>query len=273
MIRFADSRDFDAVLMLWKRCFPGDEAFTQWFFENQYHPAVTLLDEENGKLCAMLQMLPYQLRDMRDVRPVTYIYGACTAPEYRRQHRMDRLLQYSFELDRQAGRSASILIPQEEWLFGFYDQFGYQPAFFVDTQIIDRMDTQKNDGLMLRRLTEADIPAMQSLYPKDGMYVLRSEDDWRAQLSMFDALGMGVFGLERGDMLTAYAFVWQDGADKLWAQEACGAEIPALAQAVMHKYNCEHMRVTMPGIRQKLGCIRYHDDTPVQNGYFNLLFN
>ena len=91
MIRFADTRDFDAVLALWKRCFPGDEAFTQWFFENQYNPAVTLLDEEDGRLCSMLQMLPYQLRDARGVRPVTYIYGACTAPECRRQHRSNFL--------------------------------------------------------------------------------------------------------------------------------------------------------------------------------------
>ena len=272
MIRFADNRDFDAVRTLWKRCFPDDEAFTQWFFENQYNPAVTLLDEEDGRLCSMVQMLPYQLRDARGVRPVTYIYGACTAPECRRQHRMDRLLTHSFELDRQAGRAASILIPQEEWLFGFYDQFGYRTAFFVDTNTASRSDVPEG-AFLLRHLTEDDIPAIQALYPAEGMCLLRSPDDWRAQLALFRALGAGAFGLERGGLLTAYAFVWQDAADTLWAQEACGAAEPVLTQAMLHACGCSEMRVTTPGTSQKLGCIRYHDDTPVQNGYFNLLFN
>ena len=272
MIRFADTREFDAVLALWKRCFPGDEAFTQWFFENQYNPAVTLLDEEDGRLCSMLQMLPYQLRDARGVRPVTYIYGACTAPECRRQHRMDRLLMHSFALDRQAGRAASILIPQEEWLFGFYDQFGYQTAFSVDTETVSRTEMPE-ENIMLRRLTEDDIPAMQALYPAEGMCLLRSADDWCAQLALFHALGAGAFGLELGGTLTAYAFVWQDGADRLWAQEACGTDVPTLEQAVLHACGCKEMRVTAPGNAHRLGCIRYHDDTPVQNGYFNLLFN
>lgn len=272
MIRFAHSGDIDTVRMLWKRCFPGDEAFTQWFFDNQYDPAVTLLDEEDGKLCSMLQMFPYQLRDARGIRTVTYIYGACTAQECRRQHRMDRLLMHSFELDRQAGRAASVLIPQEEWLFGFYDQFGYRTAFFVDTQTVSRGDIQKKDAVF-RRLTEDDIPAMQALYPAEGMCLLRSEDDWRTQLNLFHTLGIGAFGLQRKETLTAYAFVWQDGANKLWAQEACGADVFDLSQEILHACDCSEMRVTMPGTRQKLGCIRYHDDTPVQSGYFNLLFN
>ncbi len=271
MIRFADTHDFDAVLSLWKRCFPGDEAFTTWFFKNRYDPAVTLMEEENGEICSMLQMLPYQLSDVRGVRPVTYIYGACTAPEYRRQHRMDRLLAHSFELDVQAGRAASVLIPQEAWLFGFYEQFGYQTAFYTGTTTVTR-DKRAVSGA-LRRLTAADIPALCTLYPSSGTRVLRTEDDWRAQLALFDALGAGAFGLVQDGRLAAYAFVWQDGAEKLWAQEACGTATAQLAQAILWQYDCAEMRLTCPGGTQRLGCIRYHDDTPVLPGYFNLMFN
>ena len=272
MIRFAHVDESDAVLSLWKRCFPGDEAFTEWFFANRYDPTVTLVDEENGELCAMLQMLPYQLRDVRGVRPVTYIYGACTAPECRRQHRMDRLLRRSFELDREAGRAASVLIPQEEWLFGFYEPFGYRTAFYTQTQCIDRTDADST-AVTARRLTCADIPALCALYPSSAPCLLRTEEDWRRQIALFDALGAGVFGLEHDGALTDYAFVWQDGADKLWAQEACGAQTAQLAQAILRQCGCTQMRVTSAGHGQRLGCIRYHDDTPVQAGYFNLLFN
>ena len=44
---------------------------------------------------------------------------------------MDTLLHHTFMLDRQMGRTASVLIPQEEWLFGFYAQFGYEAVLSV----------------------------------------------------------------------------------------------------------------------------------------------
>lgn len=219
----------------------------------------------------MLQMLPYQLRDARGVRPVTYIYGACTAPENRRQHRMDRLLMHSFALDQKTGRAASILIPQEEWLYGFYDQFGYQTAFYTHSQTIKKSEVP--DYLAIR-LTAADIPAMRALYEAaHGMRLLRTDNDWQAQIEMMDTLGAGVYGLKQHDILTSYAFVWHDGAEKLWAQEACGNDLSQLAQAILHATVCSEIRLTTAGGKQKLGCIRYHDDTPVETGYFNLLFN
>ncbi|MDO4174540.1 MAG: GNAT family N-acetyltransferase [Eubacteriales bacterium] len=272
MIRFARQTDLEHVIALWKQCFPGDDAFRNWFFQTVYDPAITLLDEEEGTICAMLQMLPYQLRDARGVRPVTYIYGACTAPAYRRQHRMDRLLQHSFALDQTEGRAASILIPQEEWLFGFYDLFGYQTAFYLDTVTRTR-DNQPVSGT-IHTLREADIPAMRALYESSSQVcLLRSTRDWSNQLAMFDRLGLGAYGLVQNGVLEAYAFVWDDGDGKLWAQECCGAAADMLAQSILQQCQADEIRMTRPGRSQKLGCIRYYDDTPVQPGYFNLLFN
>lgn len=272
MIRLAETSDREAVIALWKRCFPGDDDFREWFFKRVYDPAATLLDEERGNLCAMVQMLPYQLRDARGIRPVTYIYGACTAPEYRRQHRMDRLLQHSFELDGQQGRVASILIPQEEWLFDFYDQFGYQTAFYVDTATICRNDVPVSGSI--RRLTAIDVPAMRNLYESaSDVRLLRSDIDWNRQFELFDQLGAGVYGLAQGGKLQSYAFVWHDGAEQLWAQECCGTETEMLAQGILQICGCQRIRMTSEKPTQKLGCIRYHDDTPVETGYFNLLFN
>lgn len=272
MIRFAQASDQQAVISLWKCCFPGDDDFRDWFFGQIYDPAMTLVDEEQGNLCAMVQMLPYQLRDARGIRPVTYIYGACTAPEYRRQHRMDRLLQRSFELDKKQGRVASILIPQEEWLFGFYDQFGYQTAFYVDTTVTHREAVHIPGNI--RRLCLTDILDMKELYEAAAdVRLMRSDTDWERQVNLFDQLGAGVYGVEQDGHLKSYAFVWHDGADQLWAQECCGTDTEVLAQGILQACDCQHIRMTSSKPVQKLGCIRYHDDTPVKPGYFNLLFN
>ncbi len=270
MIRFACTQDFDAVVALWKRCFPGDDAFRDWFFANIYRAQTTLVDEEDGVLCAMTQLLPYQLRDVRGVRPVTYIYGACTAPEYRRQHHMDRLLRHSFALDMEQGRVASILIPQEEWLFDFYAAFGYQAAFYTRETIVMRDEGARTPAI--RRLTEADIPQLDAAYLRGDMQLLRSYEQWREQLALFNTLGVGAFGCESNGALS-YAFVWHDGPDQLYAQECIGPHTDALAQSVLQQQGCKRLRMMTWGESQRLGCIRYHDDTPVTDGYFNLLFN
>ena len=55
---------------------------------------------KDNVLCSMAQMLPYKMQNNDKIEQVTYIYGACTHKDYRRQHLMDNLLNYSFELDK-----------------------------------------------------------------------------------------------------------------------------------------------------------------------------
>ena len=136
MIRSAVQSDTEAVRKLWEICFPDEGGFNDYFFAHIYQPQHTLLLTQGGALCAMLQMLPYTLSVSGEYAPCTYIYGVCTHPEHRRCGYAAELLEYSFTLDRKAGRAASILIPAEKWLFEFYRPFGSNEAFFVSRQTL-----------------------------------------------------------------------------------------------------------------------------------------
>ena len=133
MIRFAQPGDFSAIRDLWEICFPDDTGFNPYYFDHLFSLNDTLVCELDGCIAAMVQMLPYTLRVHDQDFPVTYIYGACTHPDFRRQHLMSQLLSASFDWDQQHGRIASMLIPQEAWLFDFYRPFGYLPQFSVQT--------------------------------------------------------------------------------------------------------------------------------------------
>lgn len=266
MIRFADTGDLEAVRRLWDTCFPDEGGFNDWFFENRYAPRHTLLFTDEGVICAMLQMLPYRLRFGARTGDATYIYGACTDPAFRRRGLMARLLEHSFALDREAGRVCSMLIPAEEWLFDFYRPFGYEPAFFADKRRVER---QAVSALLPRRLTGADIPAMDALYARSAgeLAVLRDDAFWRMQLSLFDALGAGVYGWFGEDGLAAYAFCWADGA-----QEAVGMR-PAYEQGLLQTLGLAALSYTAPGGQTPLGCVKWHIPSPNQTGYFNLMLN
>ena len=109
-MRFAEKGDFPAVRALWETCFPDEGGFNDYFFAHFYKEKYTLLYLEGETLVAMAQMLPYHMTVGGLSREVTYIYGACTDPAHRRKGYMARLLERSFELDREAGRIASVLI-------------------------------------------------------------------------------------------------------------------------------------------------------------------
>ena len=61
MIRFAEEKDTRAVRALFDLCFPDESGFNAYYFEHIYRPERTLLYTQEDKLCAMVQMLPYQL--------------------------------------------------------------------------------------------------------------------------------------------------------------------------------------------------------------------
>ena len=273
MIRFAVSSDTPAVINLWNRCFGDDPAFTEWFFRNRYRPEETLLLLEDKTLCAMVQMLPYTLRTKEKNCAVTYIYGACTAPEHRRKGLMAQLLAESFRIDRQKGRGASVLIPAEPWLFGFYKKYGYETAFWVSNQQIP-YDPEATDVGEIIPLTDDDSETLESLYRNHAVEtcLCRTTEDWKRQIQMFRDLGGMPLGWRFAGELRGYAFVWNND-DGLWAQELMTGNRECMAQMILRYYHADSMKATFPGTEQRLGCIRYHDDSPVESGYFNLLFN
>jgi len=256
-IRVAEPQDTPAVRQLWETCFPDPSGFNAFFFrEGYYVPAFTLLLEEEGTLCAMTQMLPCHLRMTGGSGTplevaATYIYGACTAPAFRRRGYMAALLRYSFARDQQAGRAASLLIPAEPWLFDFYRPFGYESFFTIeqhtvtsdaggDDSALPNGGEQASTPLLPRRLTPSDIPALAARYEAvpAACRMCRTATDWTALLRLFDTLGKGAYGWFEAGRLTAYAFCWADNA-----QEAIGLT-PQQEQGLLCILACDSLTYT-----------------------------
>lgn len=265
MIRWAQPQDIPVIRQLWETCFPDEGGFNDYFFAHFFDCGMVLLSEEQGTLCAMVQMLPYRLLTGGGEQEITYIYGACTDPTHRRKGHMARLLEESFEIDREQGRAASTLIPAEPWLFDFYRPFGYEPFFYTEKREIVRTE----DGEAPRRLTRADVPQMAALYDRlaTDCLIVRDEAYWCAQIDMFDALGAGVFGWFTGDTLAAYAFCWTDTV-----QEAFGLT-EEREQGLLSALGLAQCTVTGCGAQTALGCIKWYGEREDSRGYMNLMLN
>lgn len=280
MIRYANGDDLDQIRALWKTCFPDDTGFNDYFFEHLFDLAHVLLIEIDGQIAAMTQMIPRSLRTSEDTTEIcTYIYGACTHPDHRRKHLMSELLERSFVLDRSMGRASSILIPAEPWLFDFYEIFGYRPIFMLNT-VETGISSRATSGLSM--LSFDDIDQINKVYecsmPLQQPYLVRDKQEWKRQIDMFNALGLGCFGRFTLDgALQGYAFAWKPEDGCVYAQEvaACSAGTKqAILEEIAAIGNVKKVRYsdTIPS-SARFGCMKRYDDQEPSIAYMNLMLN
>ncbi|GEM_PF-6510572 len=257
MIDFAQPKDTEEIRKLWDIAFPEEPLFNDWFFENYFKAENCLVLKKEGKISAMAQLLPYEIQG---AGKVSYIYGAATDPSYRRQGLMRRLLEKSFELDRQRGAVASILIPQNKELFDFYGKLGYKTRFYVTAEKTKPCDTT---GYSLKRAENGDISFMDSLYKKNqNNYIIRDCNYWEIQLEMFKTLGGECYILLKDNKPVAYGFYTDN-----YIQEGMG-EVNTLAYlAGADKYVSLADKNNTP-----IGMAYPYGDFP-QRLYLNLMFN
>ena len=94
MTSWARERDEGELRALFDLCFPGEEDFGDWFFRQIWRPERTLVWRQ-GRIQAMVQLLPLWIGDGERALPAEYVYAVGTAPECRGQGLAARLLDYA----------------------------------------------------------------------------------------------------------------------------------------------------------------------------------
>lgn len=137
MIRFAQDSDIDKLKKLWKLCFGDSDSYIDLVFSNKFVPQNTIIYQIDNIVVASLYMQTYSMRVYNHILPIYYLAGLSTHPDYRNKGIMSRLIKKSFDImvDRQI--PISILVPAEDWLFGYYKQFGFEETFRKGDKAID----------------------------------------------------------------------------------------------------------------------------------------
>lgn len=140
MIQFSNEHTEPLVRQMWKICFEDTDAFIDLIFTQKYKPENTLVYFENGIAVASLQMHPYTISFYGKEIPFAYLSGLCTLPEYRNKGYMAQLIDEAHKILRERNIPLAILIPAEDWLFGFYEKFDYEQVFDKSDEPIYSLD-------------------------------------------------------------------------------------------------------------------------------------
>lgn len=125
----------ESVQKLWKNCFDDNEAFIRLYFEKLYRDELNYVLQKDGKIISALQALPYELSYLEGILSLSYISGACTASEYRKQGYMNELLSITHRAEYDKGTDVCALIPANDSLWEYYRNKGYATAFFWQTEV------------------------------------------------------------------------------------------------------------------------------------------
>lgn len=264
------------LMELFDLCFPGEPGFTAWFFDRVWRPEHTLVQREQGRIAAMLQLLPVTLRQGERHLGAEYVYAVGTRPESRGLGLAGGLLRRAEQEAAGRGSACLLLIPQEPSLFAYYARFGYRTAFSLqeETALAQALPA----GLCLRPACAEDLPALARLYRTamgERTFVERDAQAFGRQLELYGANAL-VLQDARG-ALTACGFAEQQGADLRFA-EVLGADAARLAAAALHQRRLAQGTWCGPGPGRPFAMAKPLTDEAEsllqgEGAYCNLLFN
>lgn len=149
---------------LWEQIFQEDSKdFLDYYYHYKANENEIYVIENKNSICAMLQLNPYAVH-MGDnvIRSINYIVGVATAPEYRKQGLMKKLLHKSMKDMRDRKEPFVFLMPAAE---AIYAPFDFRFIYKQNKMKINREDRIKFTNGQSEELTivETDMENMEEL--------------------------------------------------------------------------------------------------------------
>ena len=175
MIRYITPGTKHQILDMWRVCFGDSQPYFDIYFRERYKNENTLAFFVGDKAVASLQLLHYSFTYCGTEIAIAYISGACTLPEERKKGYMEALLKKTFHEIAKREVPLSLLVPEEDWLLGFYDRYGYAQTFDAGADIVALDELM---SLHSNNLPEA-YKEFDSLFRNKEMTVQKTYDDFR----------------------------------------------------------------------------------------------
>lgn len=239
-LRYAEERDRAGISDLWSVCFPGDEAFRDYFLDEIFDPACSFVYVEGERVVSMAHVIEMEFRYHSRTVPVGYIFAVGTDPAYRGRGLASGVLEHIFSELRQRDIPVAILVPQRDELFDYYRRYGFGEVFSLTHEKLRKktIPTDKiSDSFVLKKsslrshnfstsntsnskvMQEANkafgseelpeaIASAEELYQEVMRYrnhLMRTPVHWERAVKAGETAGGGMYLLMDGDRVVGYA--------------------------------------------------------------------
>lgn len=92
-IRVIDDTSYESAKILWSICFPEDQGpFLDYYFSRRTSPKMVAAAFEKEKMIAGMHIIPQRIKIGGTEKPVAFVAGVATLPEFRNRGVITRVL-------------------------------------------------------------------------------------------------------------------------------------------------------------------------------------
>lgn len=124
----------DELKRLWSDSFGDSPEYVDMFFSRVYRDSDLIAAEQNGHTLSYLLLQPYSFMFHGAILPTGYICGANTRRNQRGKGLMSKLMTDALRSCASRGYMMAELIPAYDWLYPYYNRFGFSTVFYIDAQ-------------------------------------------------------------------------------------------------------------------------------------------
>lgn len=136
----------EAIIDIWRESFSDSDEYLDMFFSKVYHDEDALVLKDNGEIVSSMLLQRYAMNFHGAVVPISYVCGAATRKSRRGTGCMCHLMHDALKNSYARGDVFSVLIPANEWLFHYYEKFGYSPACYINVERYTSEHTFRHSG-------------------------------------------------------------------------------------------------------------------------------
>ena len=240
------------IIDLWKKSFGDSDEFIELFFNRVYKEENTLTIRKNNQVISALQIVPYEMTYYGAHIPVGYICGVCTLPSERGKGWMKQLMKNAFDEMYYREYTISTLIPASDWLFNYYQTFGYATVFDKSEEIHTRT-YDNNEEIQLLPVTGASFDQAYSYYnhiqQKRKCAILHSAYDFETILRDCMLDGGNAWIAQYNGQVAGLALSVPTNNDELFVKEIIYDRLEIkrdIIQAVLNHYQAKIAKVRIP---------------------------
>lgn len=136
----------ESIKKLWAETFADSREYIDMYFDRVYRDEDAMTVTTGGKLESSLLLQRYGMLFQNAEVPIGYVAGAMTRRASRGKGLMSALMRDAIRVCHERGDMLITLIPAHDWLYFFYDRFGFSTVFFVDPQRFTALHTFAPEG-------------------------------------------------------------------------------------------------------------------------------
>lgn len=255
---------------IWKECFKDNDSYIDFFFNNRYSDDSVVVKIVDGIPVAMLFVFYANLILNGVCKKVGYVYAVSTLEKYRGRGISTELMEYAnknFDLD------GTFLVPASESLFKFYEDRGYNKAFYLKEVSFDVFDSDKNIHISYGVEPSEYKLLRDNMFSCDG-YVYWGEEALEYALKENEFVGGKNYSIFYNG--NKYAVIGYIDKDRFFARESVIADgdLKDVLNLIAKKEGCKSVytridvKRNVEGNDIPFGSIKGIDG--VSNGYFNI---